>query len=274
MPFASFNTPAHLSKVNHPLRTLLLATLTTLALAACTQNQPVKQTSPASSSTQPQTSDRASPYNNNANETAAESLGTRWGDEIQSQVTNVDLRRNSYNPIAESIIRYADKNYAGQLVNNISLGAGQVSFSVIDEYQRPLPLYRDGQNYYLSAQDGQSYQLRYENNSGKTYEVVASVDGLDVLKGNTASRRNSGYVLSPYDTLVIEGFRKSQNAVASFTFSRPEDAYANHNTSGSINNTGVIGSVIYELSVPEQYQRPDRRYAPAPTAQPNAFPGD
>ena len=48
------------------------------------------------------------------------------------------------------------------------------------------------------------------------------------------------YVLYPHDSLVIEGFRKSDDAVASFVFSNPEDSYAANSDKGSIKNTGVI----------------------------------
>jgi hypothetical protein len=107
--------------------------------------------------------------------------------------------------------------------------------------------------------------LVYSNNSSNTYEIVASVDGLNVLNGSAASRYDSGYVLEPNDELVIEGFRKSQSAVASFIFSKPENAYAANTKAGSINNTGIIGTVIYELYDPTK---------PRTALQPQAFPSD
>lgn len=207
-----------------------------------------------------------------------ERLGTRWGDEVTSEVTKVELKRLSNTPLAQLQVRYADKAFTGKSLNDISLGAGQVSFSVTDDSGRTLPMYRAGTGsdtgYYVSAQNGQSYQLHYQNHTGKTYEIVASVDGLDVLNGSTASRNNDGYVLSPNDSLTIEGFRKSQSAVASFIFSKPKDAYANHNKSGSIDNTGIIGTVVYELKAPNKKPATTTGYAPPPTAKPNAFPAD
>ena len=202
---------------------------------------------------------------------ADEQLGTRWGDEISSVTHSVDLSRVSDSPVGETQIRYANKKFDGRSVKSISLGAGQISFSIVDDNHQPLPLYRQGQSYYVAAQDGQSYQLSYENHSDQTYEVVASVDGLDVLTGGSASRSNSGYVLRPQESLDIEGFRKSADAVASFTFSKPEDSYAAHNNDGSINNTGIIGTVVYELKVPKNKPKTRRGgYAPEPTA----FPAD
>ncbi|WP_201599094.1 hypothetical protein [Psychrobacter vallis] len=181
----------------------------------------------------------------------SERLGTQWGDEVDSPITTVDLRRVNNEPLEEMQVSYADKSYKGRAVNSMSLLAGKVEFSVITDNDK-LPLYRDAGNYYLQGQAGQAYRLVYHNNSANTYEIVASVDGLNVLNGSAASLYDSGYVLEPNDDLVIEGFRKSQSAVASFIFSKPDNAYAANTTSGSIENTGVIGTVIYELYDPSQ----------------------
>lgn len=201
-----------------------------------------------------------------------ERLGTKWGDDMSSHVTQIDLKRLSQNPVDETQIRYANKQFSGRSINSISLAAGKISFSIVDDRGRILPLYRDGQRYFLAANDGQSYQLRYSNTSQQTFEIVASVDGLDVLDGRQASRSKSGYVLRPYSSFAIEGFRKSNSSVASFTFSKPQDSYAANSSSGSIQNTGVIGTVVYELEAPKYYpmKKPDDTYAAAP----NAFPAD
>lgn len=193
----------------------------------------------------------------------SERLGTKWGDDVDSQVTTVDLRRVNEEPIEQMQISYADKNYQGRALNSRSLVAGKIDFSVATD-TGALPLYRDAGNYYLQGKSGEAYRLVYRNNSANTYEIVASVDGLNVLNGNTASRYDDGYVLSPNDELVIEGFRKSQDAVASFIFSKPDNAYAANTDSGSIQNTGVIGTVIYELYDPTKPR----------SSQPQAFPAD
>lgn len=192
-----------------------------------------------------------------------ERLGTQWGDEVNSRVTTVDLRRATNEPIEQMQVYYADKNYTGRTLNSMALVAGKVDFSVSADNSK-LPLYRDRGNYYVRGKAGQAYRLVYNNNSANTYEIVASVDGLNVIDGSAASRRGKGYVLGPNKNLVIEGFRKSQNAVASFVFSKPENAYAANTNTGSIDNTGVIGSVIYELYDPSKSK----------SQQPRAFPAD
>ena len=193
----------------------------------------------------------------------SERLGTKWGDEVNSRVRTVDLRRTSSQPVEQMQVYYADKDYRGRTLNSMSLLAGKIDFSVAADYG-PLPIFRDSGNYYVRGQVGQAYRLVYQNHSSNTYEIVASVDGLNVIDGSKASRSGKGYVLNPQDSLTIEGFRKSQNAVASFIFSKPDDAYAANTDAGSINNTGVIGTVIYELYDPSRSQ----------PLQPQAFPAD
>mgnify|MGYP006207740587 CR=1 FL=1 len=72
----------------------------------------------------------------------------------------------------------------------------------------------------------------------------------------------------------IEGFRKSNSAVASFTFSKPADAYAANSDNGSIQNTGIIGTAIYQVKSLDSNSTEDddksSKYAPPP----KAFPAD
>ncbi|WP_151801224.1 hypothetical protein [Acinetobacter guillouiae] len=244
---------------------IFLCLLLCIFLAACSKKS---DESASQSQIEATNADAAEAANNQV--AADEKLGTKWGDEIDSHVTEVQLKRKSDSPLAETIVQYADKNYKGKTVNSISIAAGKVSFSVVDDRGNRIPIYRVGQSYYLSGREGQSYQLQYENNTAKTFEVVASVDGVDVIDGSEASRSNSGYVLHAHDSLKIEGFRKSESAVASFTFSKPKDAYAANSENGSIQNAGVIGTVLYELEAPEDEAKPVNKYAPPP----NAFPAD
>lgn len=245
---------------------IFLYLLLCIFLAACSKKS---DESASQSQTEATSADAAAEAANNQ-VAADEKLGTKWGDEIDSHVTEVQLKRKSDSPLAETIVQYADKNYKGKTINSISIAAGKVSFSVIDDRGNRIPMYRVGQSYYLSGREGQSYQLQYENNTAKTFDVVASVDGVDVIDGSEASRSNSGYVLHAHDSLKIEGFRKSESAVASFTFSKPKDAYAANSDNGSIQNAGVIGTVLYELEAPEDEAKPVNKYAPPP----NAFPAD
>ena len=43
--------------------------------------------------------------------------------------------------------------------------------------------------------------------------MVASVDGLDVIDGKAAGHGKRGYILAAHSTLVIDGFRTSDETV-------------------------------------------------------------
>ncbi len=73
----------------------------------------------------------------------------------------------------------------------------------------------------LRGKEGARYRMVFRNLSDRNYEVVATVDGLDVLSGSAGSLNNRGHLLGARDELVIEGFRKSRNEVAAFRFAAP-----------------------------------------------------
>lgn len=189
------------------LLALWIGILGLLFLSACSSNNQqakVSQDSPANatdasvaSADSTASADMSEPASSTTNEhiDTDEKLGTKWGDEIDSSVTSVEATRLSDEPIDEIIISYANKNYQGKPVNSISLLAGQIQLSILDDKDKPFPIYRLDGNYYLKAKENQSYYLHYRNSSSNTYEIIASVDGIDVLTGNTASKYSpTGYI--------------------------------------------------------------------------------
>src|SRR4029079_3958695 len=67
--------------------------------------------------------------------------------------------------------------------------------------------------------------------------------GLDVIDGNPADLTKRGYLLEPYATLTIDGFRTSSSHVAAFRFGSVSESYA-AKTSGD-RNVGVIGVAFF-----------------------------
>jgi hypothetical protein len=208
-------------------------------------------------------------------------LGTQWGEGIESKTRSVVAKRLSAQPDevaslgyneASAVRRDAGNNPERRL--NLQLAQGDVEWSVLDENDRPLPLQRARRSsdmFRLAGIEGARYTLRFRNLSDRSYEVIATVDGLDVLNGKAGSLRNGGYVLRPLQTLDIEGFRKSQSEVAAFRFAAPGRAYAANTEAGDVRNIGVIGAALFELEQPEAPRRPRRDATPP---QPNAFPAD
>ncbi|ATM76401.1 MULTISPECIES: hypothetical protein [Serratia] len=191
-------------------------------------------------------------------------LGTAWGEDVYSKVTTVDAKRMHSSPDSVAKVFYsAAASSNGQYTNEIVLSSVRMRVQTENNRDFALNRYKNGE-FSFSANDGERYQLFFYNTSpNKTYEVVTAVDGLDVISGRSGSLRNSGYLVSPKGTLVIEGFRKSDSSVAAFRFAKPDDSYAASSLAGEKENTGVIGVAVYEMALPG-----------LPDCQPQAFPGD
>lgn len=236
---------------------------------------------PHSISERAQASEAAS---SRASAKAASTLGTQWGEGRASATQSVQATRlYPDRPQALSQLLYSDEASIRQALGrsadrqlNVLLAGGDVEWAVQDGQGQALPIYstRGAQNYQLAGRHGERYELVYTNRSQRSYEVVATVDGLDVLTGQAGSVQHSGYLLRPGETLRIDGFRKSQNEVAAFRFANKDRAYANHTPAGDARNVGVIGAALFEvrLGEPQPAVRPSRNQGAEPA--PAAFPGD
>ncbi|RYF66415.1 MAG: hypothetical protein EOO22_21100, partial [Comamonadaceae bacterium] len=81
-----------------------------------------------------------------------------------------------------------------------------------------LPVYpADGQRY-VAGRPGARYGVTIRNLRNERVLVVMSVDGVNVLTGQTAGWTQDGYVLRPYETGQIAGWRKSDREIAAFEF--------------------------------------------------------
>jgi hypothetical protein len=134
-----------------------------------------------------------------------------------------------------------------------------VSMDVYDRHERTsLPIYtKDGRRYIVGA-PGHEYAVRIRNNTGERILAVTSVDGVNVVTGETASPNQSGYVIEPWGSVEIAGWRKSLERTAAFYFTDLGDSYAAR--TGRPDNVGVIGVAVFkELRSPLVYRtRPDR----------------
>jgi hypothetical protein len=106
-----------------------------------------------------------------------------------------------------------------------------------------LPTYHADGQWYVAGRPGARYEIRVRNAAGDTLLAVASVDGVNVVTGETASPAQSGYVLGPGTTLPILGWRKDLARVAAFTFTALDNSYAAR--TGRPDNVGVIGVAVF-----------------------------
>lgn len=126
------------------------------------------------------------------------------------------------------------------------------SLARVDVYDRTareaLPIYRHLGRSYIAGQPGNEYAVRIRNCSGRRMLAVVSVDGVNVVTGETAAPDQSGYVIEPGDFVNVDGWRKSLQESAAFYFTDPSDAYASR--TGRPDDLGVIGVALFLEAVP------------------------
>jgi len=94
------------------------------------------------------------------------------------------------------------------------------------------------------GEGGSRYEIALTNRTKHAVEVVASVDGLDVMDGRSASVKKRGYVIPAKSQVVIDGFRISASKVKQFIFGTVDDSAAAK--AGAARNVGVIGLAVYD----------------------------
>ena len=124
-----------------------------------------------------------------------------------------------------------------------------VELDVVDRHSGAiLPQYRHAGRTWLPGEPGHAYALRLRNTRPQRLLVVLSVDGINAIDGRTADVRQAGYVLEPWQTLEVAGWRKSLDAVAQFVFVDPGASYAAR--TGRPDNLGVIGIAVFAERAP------------------------
>lgn len=108
---------------------------------------------------------------------------------------------------------------------------------------RYLPTYQFQGRTYVVGRPGNEYSVSLRNLSGERVLAVTSVDGVNIVSGETASPAQTGYVLSPGQSADIKGWRKSLSHTAAFFFTEHDNSYAAR--TGRPNDVGVIGVALF-----------------------------
>jgi hypothetical protein len=129
--------------------------------------------------------------------------------------------------------------------------------AAVDVYDRTtgsaLTVYeKDGRRYVVGA-PGNEYAVRIRNCTGRRILAVTSVDGVNVITGETASPDQSGYVIEPWGSVEIAGWRKSMSHTAAFYFTNLGDSYAAR--TGRPFDVGVIGVAVFAERVEPRRQK-------------------
>ncbi len=115
-----------------------------------------------------------------------------------------------------------------------------------------------GQTFVL-GDPGVRYGIRVTNPTSKRVEAVISVDGRDAVSGRVADFvHHRGYVIQPFGSVTVTGFRQSLDRVAAFRFTDPESSYSSR--MGTPQNVGVIGVAFFT----ERERRPVAIARPRP----------
>ena len=144
----------------------------------------------------------------------------------------------------------------------------------VDVYDRAdgeaLPVYASGGRQYIVGTPGHEYAVRIRNCTGGRLLAVTSVDGVNVITGDTASPSQSGYVIDPWSSVEIAGWRKNMERTAAFYFTDLGDSYAAR--TGRPHNVGVVGVAVFQESprapalLEEQPANSPRAWAPSASA--------
>lgn len=156
---------------------------------------------------------------------------------------------------------------ASIIAASFSLQAHAVgSYADISLYDRTenrvLPVYLHDGKYYVAGKPGNEYQIRIRNQMGSDFLAVTSVDGVNVISGETAGLNQRGYIFYNNDGYDIMGWRKTTDHVASFYFTSLPDSYAAR--TGRPDNVGVIGVALFR----RKYEAPPISYSEPHYSQP------
>lgn len=124
-----------------------------------------------------------------------------------------------------------------------------------------LPIHPARGSAWVAGRPGARYAVRLTNRTGQRLLVVLSVDGVNAVSGETATTNQVGYVLAPWQSSEITGWRKSLTEAAAFYFTALPDSYAAR--TDRPDNVGVIGVAVFR-------EREQPAVAAPPLAAPDA----
>jgi hypothetical protein len=189
-------------------------------------------------------------------------LATQFGEDLRRDAQLTSFERESMtSPFLTTTIWYNDAAGAEALAQQAASRSGNraeanllnsgVTVQVTDNWFEVLPGFMADGRTYAIGEAGARYAIRIINRTDFAFEVVTSVDGLDVISGSPASFERRGYVLAARDTMTIEGYRTSESSVAAFRFGKVGQSYSVQMGHGE-RSIGVIGVAFFQ----QRGQRP------------------
>jgi hypothetical protein len=182
-------------------------------------------------------------------------LGTSWGETRESRVSSEPFARDEpTRPFAVASLFYNDAQgvhamarragFSDLETGEVRVAGGALTVRLLDAHGNPLAGFNNGGRSHFVGVDGERYMIQLQNHTGQRIEAVATVDGLDVIDGRPGAFTKRGYLLAPFSSIEIDGFRRSTDAVAAFRFGSVRGSYAARK--GSDRNVGVIGVAFFQ----------------------------
>lgn len=184
-------------------------------------------------------------------------LGTSWGEQRESWVEPAPFARASAeHPAGQAKIYYNDRDGANAMLAFLGgtarpceglhpSGAGRLRLGLRTGNGTWVECRESHGRRIATGEHRARYEVMLKNDARHAVEVVVSVDGLDAIDGRPASFRKRGYVLAPFETLSVEGFRTSPASVAAFHFGSTSESYGQRRH-GNTANAGIIGVAVFE----------------------------
>ncbi len=119
-----------------------------------------------------------------------------------------------------------------------------VDVSIHDRTEnRRLQVYWHDGKAWVIGKPGNEYQITIRNRVPDPVMAVMSVDGVNIVSGETARPDQTGYVLAAHRSFDIAGWRKNTAQTAAFYFTQLPDSYAAR--TGRPDDVGVIGVALF-----------------------------
>jgi len=117
--------------------------------------------------------------------------------------------------------------------------------------------------YYVEARKGCRYSVALANRTGERLGIVLTVDGLNAISGARDAGRGRMYVLDPWQSTTVQGWRTSLQEVRQFTFVDERASYAARSDKAN-EKMGWIEITAYREQRPFVRSAPQRELPASP----------
>lgn len=118
---------------------------------------------------------------------------------------------------------------------------------------------------FLEARKGDLYGIVVRNLTASRIGIVIAVDGRNIISGQKSdlTSREEMYVLAPYESAQLDGWRTAQDTVHRFYFTEPSDSYSMQTFHDS-SAMGVIAVAAFREKQPVRILRERAKKEPMP----------